>query len=41
MPNLAPLPRGTIINTIGENFVNWLGTSPQPQVRPAVEFTWR
>lgn len=35
MPNLAPLPSGTVIKSIGANFVNWLGTSPQPQVKLA------
>lgn len=33
MPNLAPLPNGGVISSIGANFVNWLGTDPQPQVR--------
>jgi hypothetical protein len=35
MPNLAPQPNGAIIKSIGANFVNWLGTSPQPQVASA------
>jgi hypothetical protein len=32
MPNLSPLPNGQTITTIGDNFVNWPGTAPQPQV---------